>query len=336
MWRFLGGRQWSDTDASAPVVRSVVVALGLLLAMLALASLAPAGRAEAAPALRAGGPDDFGYTFKDSSEPGGPSYAWEDIAATGTLVTGWNSYDNGFAGPIPIGFNFEFYGVSYNQLYVGSNGFVSFGAGFSSIPASYPLPDLGDPNNMIALFGGDLYLHDYGQNSAVRYQTLGNPTRLIVQFDRLSWCCNAGAEHTFQMALYPNGDIEARYKQLSNSTPRVVGIENANGSDGLNYGAALDNGLAIRYSYPTGVLLMPRQSRTTSAGAALRFDIACASPTTPAARQLRAGCAARQRLAYDAVHQPDRDAGRRRKHCSSTPWLRSLPGPRWATSGSPR
>jgi hypothetical protein len=274
MWRFFGGRTVVTADASAPVVRSVVVALGLMLAMLALVSLAPAGRAEAAPALRAGGPDDFGYTFKDSSEPGGPSYAWEDIAATGTLVTGWNSYDNGFAGPIPIGFNFEFYGVSYNQLYVGSNGFVSFGAGFSSIPASYPLPDLGDPNNMIALFGGDLYLHDYGQNSAVRYQTLGNPTRLIVQFDRLSWCCNAGAEHTFQMALYPNGDIEARYKQLSNSTPRVVGIENANGSVGLNYGNALDNGLAIRYSYPTGVLLMPpEQDNFGRRGAEIRYSV---------------------------------------------------------------
>lgn len=280
MWRFLGGRAVVGTDASVPVVRSVVVALGLLLALLALASLAPAGRAEAAPALRAGGPDDFGYTFKDSNEPGGPSYAWEDIAATGTLVTGWNSYDNGFAGPIPIGFNFEFYGVSYNQLYVGSNGYVSFGAGFGSVPADSPLPDPSDPNNMIALFGADLYLYNYGQNSAVHYQTLSNPTRLIVQFDRLHWCCYASEERTFQVVLFPSGDIEARYKQLSNSTPRVAGIENANGSVGLNYGDALANGLAIRYSYPTGVMLAPpEQGSFGKLGSLARYSVRVSNHT---------------------------------------------------------
>jgi YVTN family beta-propeller protein len=274
MWRFLGGRAVVGTDASVPVVRSVVVALGLLLALLALASLAPAGRAEAAPALRAGGPDDFGYTFKDSNEPGGPSYAWEDIAATGTLATGWNSYNNGFAGPIPIGFNFEFYGVSYNQLYVGSNGYVSFGNGFGSVPAYSTLPHPSDPNNMIALFGGDLFLHNYGQDSAVHYQTLSNPTRLVVQFDRLYWCCSAFHEYTFQVVIFPHGDIEARYGQLGYASTYVVGIENANGTDGLDYGALPANGLAIRYSYPTGVMLAPpEQGSFGKLGSLARYSV---------------------------------------------------------------
>jgi YVTN family beta-propeller protein len=274
MWRFLGGRAVVGTDASVPVVRSVVVALGLLLALLALASLAPAGRAEAAPALRAGGPDDFGYTFKDSNEPGGPSYAWDDIAATGTLVTGWSDYNNGFAGPVPIGFDFKFYGVSYDRLYVGSNGFVSFGNGFASIPAYSTLPHPSDPNNMIALFGGDLYLHNNGQNSAVHYQTLSNPTRLVVQFDRLYWCCSAFHEYTFQVVIFPHGDIEARYSQLDYDNQYVVGIENVNGTDGLNYGARPTNGLAIRYSYPTGVVLAPpEQGGFGKRGSLVRYSV---------------------------------------------------------------
>ena len=237
------------------------MALGLLLLMPALASLAGQGsvlRVEAAPALRAGGPDDFGYTFVDSNEPGGPVYTWENIAASGALVTGWNNYDNGFAGPIPIGFAFKFYGASYNQLYVGSNGYISFGNGYSSIP-TYPPPHPDDPNNMIALYGGDMYLHNYGYDSAVYYQTLSNPTRLVVQFDRLYWCCYDYSPRTFQAVLYPNGDSEVRYSQLDYSNPYAVGVENATGADGLNYGDTLSNSLAIRYTYPTGVLLAPPQ-----------------------------------------------------------------------------
>lgn len=267
MWQFLAGRRRrSATRSAGVVVRSIVVALGLFLLLPALAGLA--GEVEAAPALRAGGPDDFGYTFKDSNEPGGPVYAWDEIAASGTLVTGWNGFDNGFAGPVPIGFDFKFYGASYNQLYVGSNGYVSFGNGFGAIPTDYPLPQPSDPNNMIALFAGDMYLHNYGQDSTVRYQTLSNPTRLIVQFDRLYRCCSAYDAYTFQVVLHPSGNIEARYKQLGWAYNYTVGIENANGTDGLNYGAAPTNGLAIRYAYPTGVFLAPpEQDRIGKRGA---------------------------------------------------------------------
>ncbi len=276
MWQLLAGRRRRSATTSIGVVaRSMVVALGLFLLMPALAGLAgQAGDVEAAPALRAGGPDDFGYTFKDSNEPGGPVYAWDEIAASGTLVTGWNNYDNGFAGPIPIGFDFKFYGTSYNHLYVGSNGYVSFGNGFGSIPTDSPLPHPSDPNNMIALLAGDMYLHSYGNSSAVYYQTLSNPTRLVVQFDRLNRCCSVYDEFTFQVVVYPNGNIEARYEQLDYAYSYVIGIENANGTDGLNYGAAPANGLAIRYTYPTGVLLAPpEQGSFGKRGAVVRYSV---------------------------------------------------------------
>ena len=45
----------------------------------------------------AGGPDAYGYTWKDSNEPGGPAYQWIDITTTGTQVTGLG--DDNFAGP---------------------------------------------------------------------------------------------------------------------------------------------------------------------------------------------------------------------------------------------
>jgi hypothetical protein len=81
-------------------------------AVTAVKSAAAADQVDPQP-LGSGGPDQFGYIFLDSNEPGGPAYAWEEISATGTLVTGWTSYDDGYAGPIPTGFPFNYYGNTY-------------------------------------------------------------------------------------------------------------------------------------------------------------------------------------------------------------------------------
>jgi hypothetical protein len=35
--------------------------------------------------MRSGSPDNFGYTWRDSREAGGPPFKWTDISATGEL-----------------------------------------------------------------------------------------------------------------------------------------------------------------------------------------------------------------------------------------------------------
>jgi gliding motility-associated-like protein len=51
-----------------------------------------------------------------------------------------NLTDDSQAGPFPIGFNFCFFGNSYNQFYIGSNGWISFSAGQSTAFSSIPIP----------------------------------------------------------------------------------------------------------------------------------------------------------------------------------------------------
>ncbi len=301
MWCFHFCRRLCTFEPSVSAIgRSVIVALGLFLLAPILAGMVghDGYQAHAAPASHAGGPDAFGYTFQDSNEPGGPVYAWEDIAASGTLIADWTSYDDGYAGPIPIGFAFNYYGTDYSELFVGTNGFLSFGRGYGTIPGG-TLPQSGNPNNDIALFGGDMYLYNYGNVSAVYYQTLSNPTRFVVQIVNLHYCCGQNTPHTLQVILSPNGDIQAQYRLLNSTSSSYVGIENATGTDGLSYGATLLDNLAIRYYYPVGVFLDPaEQTRfgapgtvvshrvrlTNRTGGPDRFDLAAqpghAWPTT--------------------------------------------------------
>lgn len=116
----------------------------------------------------AGGPDGFGYFWIDSDESGGPNYVWNDISGTGTLLTGLT--DDSFVGPVNLGINFPFYANSYSQVYVSSNGFLSFGSGNSSL-SNQNIPSSTTPNDLIAWFWDDL---NPTVSGTVHYQTIGN------------------------------------------------------------------------------------------------------------------------------------------------------------------
>lgn len=68
-----------------------------------------------------GGPDVFGYTFIDSTDPN-CSFQFIDIATTGaSVVVG----DDVSSGPIPLQGPFNFYGVNLTDIVMTSNGYLS-------------------------------------------------------------------------------------------------------------------------------------------------------------------------------------------------------------------
>ena len=97
--------------------------------------------AQTQPLPPSGGPDAWGYTWKSDQDPNGPTFQWVDITSTGTKITGLG--DDNFVGPINMGINFVYYWNTYNQVYVGSNGFISFGQGFN-IASNSSGPDFND------------------------------------------------------------------------------------------------------------------------------------------------------------------------------------------------
>jgi hypothetical protein len=193
--------------------------LAVVATMLAL----PYGRAFATPAP---GPDDFGY----ESTP--IPVDLRNISGSGTLL---NLGDDTVSDAIPIGFSFRFYGFVYDDVYVSSNGFISFAHLFfgSGCCEGQPLPQGDDWNSLVAGFWEDL---DPPEGSgAIYYQTLGTaPNReFVVAFYDVEHYPGGNAV-IFEMILHENGDIELQYGDApSDGGTHSVGIENADGTIGL-------------------------------------------------------------------------------------------------------
>src|ERR1700759_2377774 len=100
-----------------------------------------------------GGPDAFGYTWKDSNDTAGPSYLWYDITSSGQPVGGLG--DDNFVGPIQMGFQFPYYWYTESKVWIGSNGYVEFGPG--NLAANFPLiPSPGGVNNFVTGIMADM------------------------------------------------------------------------------------------------------------------------------------------------------------------------------------
>lgn len=204
-----------------------------------------------------GGPDAFGYRWIDSDEPGGPTYSWVEISGVGTQLT---MGDDDNQGPFDIGFTFNFYGNDFTQLYICSNGFVSF----TSTDHSYgndPIPYTDEPNNLLALFWDDLT----GSDGYVYYYNDGS--RFIIEYDEVHRLGCSECLYTMEVILYPNGKIIYQYHTMGGDRldEATIGIENEDGTDGLEVvfnAEYMHDELAIRFSAAPDWLVFSPESGT--------------------------------------------------------------------------
>jgi hypothetical protein len=188
--------------------------------------------------------DGYGYTYI-----AGVNDPWVE-ANSGALLT-FSSPDDGYSGPHSIGFDFKFYEQTFSQLYVSTNGLVTFGA-WSTAYQSKPIPWAPTPNNLIAGLWSDLKMH----NGRAYLRTLGAaPSRVCVVeweiYDRPPSDPAAILTLNFEVLLYENGNIVLQYKELDSAPARyTVGIEDSDGVNGLQYLPALAEGSDIRFIRP--------------------------------------------------------------------------------------
>ncbi|MEO8733874.1 MAG: hypothetical protein ABI373_06050, partial [Flavobacteriales bacterium] len=183
-----------------------------------------------------GGPDQYGYIWKDSADPNGPVYSWIDITTDGTLVTGLG--DDNVVGPLVMTGNMPYYWYTVKNVWIGSNGYVAFNAG--NIAASFPtLPSLGGTDNFMAAYMADFTFGGVG-NPGQCY-TYDTPQQLVISWIDVPFFSASSpgytGSNTFQLIM-DKGDstITMQYQSctgLNGSNGPVVGIESVTGDIGL-------------------------------------------------------------------------------------------------------
>ena len=159
-------------------------------------------------------------------------------------ITGTNAFptacDDCVTGQIPIGFNYTFFGNTYNNAVIQSNGILGFGAFTFTGYSAFAIPAGGLPNNYIAGFFADI---DIRFGGTITYQTIGvAPNRsFVVSYNNVvpyNFGSSAGTgTASFQIVLNENGSFQIIISQLSanwNATTSgalaTSGCENSTGT----------------------------------------------------------------------------------------------------------
>ncbi len=177
---------------------------------------------------QSGGPDMFGYVWEDSNAPA-PTipYTWVDGVTGGTALM---LSDDDWAGPINMGMSFNYYGKIYDNVYIMSNGWISF-VDADSWFQDVPIPDDVNYQGIISPYSCDINPGAWGE---VYYQCMpGTPDMFVVTWYDIPHYSTSEYQ-TFQAVLYGDGDIMFNYQTMTNPWG-IVGIENEISSDGLDY-----------------------------------------------------------------------------------------------------
>ncbi|HHE38935.1 MAG TPA: hypothetical protein ENL20_10240, partial [Candidatus Cloacimonetes bacterium] len=215
------------------------------------------------------GPDAYGYFCYDDGDTqyiDAPEYNWIEIdpdhGGSGTVL---NLNDNGNTGDIEnvsLPFGFKFYGVTYNNITVCSNGWIAPGTTEQYSFMNWHIPGPLGPSPMIAPFWDDLKI---GSGNVCYYYNSGSHY-FIVEWSHLQNEYNS-AEETFQLILYDqnyyptstgDGEILFQYKVVNNVDQgsyraqhgqyATVGIEDHTSYIGLEY--------TYNYTYPVAAKIL--------------------------------------------------------------------------------
>jgi subtilisin family serine protease len=192
--------------------------------------------------------DDFGHGCSQIA------FDWVDAAGQTAL------FGDEIAGRLRLPFEFEFYGETYTQIWLSENGFMNFlqpryGDFFPS-----GIPSTSTPNAGIYVMWEDFELDE---SSSIDSEIVGTaPNRaFVIEYSDVKVFA-ASQRASFEVKLWENGTIDMLYgangANPGDGRNAVIGIENADGTDALQFSMfedLLDPNSAFRYEHvPSGLV----------------------------------------------------------------------------------
>lgn len=237
-------------------------------------------------ALTGNYPQTEGYEMKASNQAGGPAYAWIEISSTGELLSDFSSDpDTLLARAIP--FEFSFYGVEYEDLYISSNGFLTFTdqGDWDGFPYNFR-NSLPNATTTMPLLAPYMQYLDVDLQGNVYFQAFTD--HVVVQWEQVK-VSNQVLQVTFQAVIYQDGSIRFNYKSIptnqggANVVGYLTGIQNETGDNGI--GVAWYSGshqgmavhsldpLSLRFAAPTVSTPWVGASTAVVSGDPLSWDL---------------------------------------------------------------
>ena len=186
--------------------------------------------------------DDFGHGCSPIA------FDWVDAAIATPL------FGDEFVGRLSLPFDFPYYGETYDEVWLSDNGYLNFLGPdqFNGLPTQ--IPSESDPNAAIYALWQDLHVDADG---AINFETVGSaPDRaFVIEYDNIM----AGSTAvTFEIKLWEDGDIDLLYADAGSGDHAGIGIENAAGTDALQFGFlsdVLEEDVAFRFTeVPSGLV----------------------------------------------------------------------------------
>lgn len=170
----------------------------------------------------------FGFNLSYSQTYTISNCTYNYYPPAGTFLT---MADDVVHGPFAMPFSFTFFGISYNQLWISANGFVTFNNNFNSGCCSGQLlPNTFDPNNLIAATWEDIYPPGGG---TVSYQTIGTaPNRIfVVCWDNIPHFFSGNPVSVQAQLFETSNEIRCVLQSMpTDGGAHTLGIENVDGT----------------------------------------------------------------------------------------------------------
>ncbi|MGA1873971.1 MAG: hypothetical protein ACMUHY_09920, partial [Thermoplasmatota archaeon] len=215
--------------------------------------------------------DEYGYTWVDNQDPTPKvDYQWIDATQGRQLTKIKSTMSQDTHEKYELPFQFPFYGEYFDEVEVHAAGYLDFGSFYDYYYGGNGIPYTGYQNGFIGVYwgySGAYYYYGPGNFKVYAFEGKAFGERYVCfQWDRAycyyfaSYYGDEGDEITYQCIIYESGLIKMQYKDTtstgtyssySNGYYATVGIENHDGTVGLQYSGFqetnIPDGLAIMY-----------------------------------------------------------------------------------------